>query len=245
MVLGRFNIAVVAALVALSTGCLLGKKREQPKGPKIPVTVVLAHKSGASSKNLAASPKQFASDLESALRRSGFEPTLRDASAVPEVLEVQSSGARMDRLRERFPDQAVFLVETRTVFYTEFRGRFRWTIAVKVSTADAAGKRPKETALFTVPAILNFPHHGVPEALSYAAVPIANEVAAVGARLRDGTKKRRVVPNSAAPVPGAPVVPTKKSDDSEEKDEPAPEPEPKPTPVPEPAETPEAPPESP
>lgn len=73
--------------------------------------------------------------------------------------------------------ELLLLVETRTRFYSQLNGRYRWTVDAKISLAKRDARDEAATSEIDIPVFLDFDHQREPEALVAAGPRIADEVA--------------------------------------------------------------------
>jgi hypothetical protein len=126
-----------------------------------------------------AAPAILHEELVRALEHEGLQP--RWSNEAVDLGRLGSTPARVRWLAARHSGASVMLIEARVRFFNEVEGRFRWDVDVKATAFDGARIDDAVTSAFDAPAILNFPHQGETDALSYAAVPIAREIAELGA----------------------------------------------------------------
>lgn len=102
---------------------------------------------------------------------------------VPRLLEAAVDLAPAHTSRETAPrlraltaaagDNAVLLVETRPVFYSELNGQYRWTVGVVVSLEGPGAPAARS---FDVPVFLQYHHEREADAVDAAAPIVARKV---------------------------------------------------------------------
>lgn len=111
--------------------------------------------------------------------------------------------------------ELLVLVETRTRFYSQLNGRYRWTVDAKITLAKAGARDEAVSVEADIPVFLDFDHQRERDALAAAGPRIADEVA----RLADemipglGASAMRAVPGVkvAGPVVGGKTRPPAES----------------------------------
>ena len=116
-----------------------------------------------------------------------IQQALKDHNLVPEVVGADQFGKpfatrratphRLAWLAENAGGaKLLFLVQTEVEFYSQLSGRYRWTVKVTASVADASKPEEAVTSEFTVPVFLQFHHEREPEALEAAQPVIERQV---------------------------------------------------------------------
>jgi len=80
----------------------------------------------------------------------------------------------------------LLLVETRTRFYSQLNGRYRWTVDAKITLAKREAREEAVSSSIDVPVFLDFDHQREREALVVAGPRIADEVARLADELVTG-----------------------------------------------------------
>ena len=111
------------------------------------------------------------------------ERNLRAKIVGRETVEVAFRAKRTTPLRlavlanQNDDAELLLLVETRTRFYSQLNGRYRWTVDAKISLAKRDARDEAATSEVDIPVFLDFDHQREPEALVAAGPRIADEVA--------------------------------------------------------------------
>lgn len=103
---------------------------------------------------------------------------------------------RLEALRAKEPAGFVLLVEARASFFSQLEGRYRWSVAVKLTASSKPGELVEDT--FTAPAILQFEHEREPQALA----AVARDIGQRAGTLVDGLLLGSPAPAAARSGPG-------------------------------------------
>jgi hypothetical protein len=171
VVLNR-HFALVALAVAFS-GCI---KRVPPqhlpeRTPMAAVLVVDPESKGS----VEEAPDALAERLKESLESRNVVLERAPLSALGGQM---ISNERAKALARSTPQSFKLLVETRAIFFSQLDGRFRWTVAVRV-TATRASDGASSMEEFTLPAALQFDHQKGAAAVEAVSDEIARRAALV------------------------------------------------------------------
>jgi glycosidase len=150
-------------------------------------------------------PEALWARLAGALLERNLVARRASAEALADFGRVRDTAGRLARLGALDPEaEAVLLVETQAVFYSQLAGRYRWTVYARLTLADRAAPQAALSERRELPVVLDFAHQRESEALEAAAESLARRVAAladdyVGGRLTPG----RAVPPATSRAAGS------------------------------------------
>lgn len=160
-------------LMVLLAGCV-PKVAQQKAASLTPVALGWALEADHSAKPLAA-PEQLKDRVGQALAERNL--------SVNDVGSLEGSrltAHRLEALRQADPSGWVLLIEARTSFFSQLEGRYRWSVAVKLTASSKPGEQIEDT--FTVPALMQFEHEREPQVLA----AVARDIAQRAGTLLDG-----------------------------------------------------------
>ena len=151
-------------------------------------------------------PAALCERLDAALGARNLVPSHLPEAALQEFSRVRDTTRRLELLAAAVPEaEALLLVETQVVFYSQLAGSYRWTVYVRLSLAEPGAAAAALGQSLDLPVILTFAHQREAEALAAAGEALAARVGA----LCDDYFGGRLQPGRAIPLPaGAPAAPT-------------------------------------
>lgn len=153
---------VIALL--LFTACV-PKVAQQRAATQTPLTIGWALESDRSAAPVPA-PEKLTARVAAALEERNLV-----AKDVGTIDGPRLTARRLEALRQADPSGWVLLVEARASFFSQLEGRYRWTVAVKLTASSKPGEVIEDA--FSVPAVLQFEHEREPQALAAVAADIA------------------------------------------------------------------------
>jgi len=125
-------------------------------------------------------PQRLASEVRRELEvRNLRADILQPTAFVPQFTATLDTDRRLSHLAHEGKPDAVLLVETQALFYSQIGGMFRWTVYAKVSVAERGASRAALSRQYELPITLTYGHEAENEALDAAAGEIARLAAAV------------------------------------------------------------------
>jgi glycosidase len=122
---------------------------------------------------------------------------------------LRDSGRRQDYLTRLAGDgDALVLVETKVLFYSQLSGRYKWTVHVKLAIRDLAKPETSIVRELEAPAFMTFDHEREAEALASVAGVVAKGVASLVDAYYSDKRAAQQAEREVAPPPSAPTGPT-------------------------------------
>jgi glycosidase len=173
------------AAVLLWVGCIARVPQQKASTPT-PIAVGWALETDQSGSPLAP-PDKLKARVESGLGDRNLQ-----IKNVDELGAARVTVRRLEALRQVQPTGFALLIEARPSFFSQHDGRYRWSVAVKVTVSAKPGELAEDS--FTVAALLQFEHEREAEALSAVSDEIAQRVGTLVDAMLVGAPVSRAAP---------------------------------------------------
>ena len=199
MVLRKLVPLLLASALVAGTGCV---KRAPivrlPEKTPVAVAFVLDYEQQG---ELAAVPEALKRQVNDALRARNLEPFELPFDSYSKLfVPVRDTQRRLARLKNG-EAPLTLLVETKSVFFSQLNGRYRWMVYARLSVAKKDGSAEPMTVSVDQSAFVDFEHQREAAAVEAVSGEISNRV---GALLDDflGAMLGGEAPSARAPLPG-------------------------------------------
>jgi len=157
-------------------------------------------------------PEELRARLDAALAERNLVASHLPEAALADFGRVRDTTRRLELLAAAEPQaEALLLVETQVVFYSQLSGSFRWTVYAKLSLAERGAEAAALGQSLELPVVLSFAHQREPAALTAAAEALAKRVGSLaddyfGGRLEPGRAIQAPAPAAAPGAAGADAI---------------------------------------